>query len=111
MLLFHGGVSAVPGGFLGVDVFFVLSGYLVTAEDITEREATHVALVSSLNAEREALERLREAERQALDIVMRGIPGYMAIDRMSAPATASASSTPLARSSCLSTERAEPRVR
>ena len=30
VLLFHGGVALFAGGFLGVEVFFVVSGYLIT---------------------------------------------------------------------------------
>lgn len=31
VVLFHYGIAGVPGGFVGVDVFFVISGYLITA--------------------------------------------------------------------------------
>ena len=41
VVLFHSGLSAVPGGYIGVDVFFVISGFVITGVLLRERSTTN----------------------------------------------------------------------
>jgi peptidoglycan/LPS O-acetylase OafA/YrhL len=41
VIAYHLDISGIPGGFLGVDIFFVLSGFLVTDLIIARRKSEH----------------------------------------------------------------------
>ncbi|MCJ2035715.1 acyltransferase family protein [Methylobacterium sp. J-068] len=41
VLAFHAGMPALSGGFVGVDVFLVISGYVITAKILADVEAGH----------------------------------------------------------------------
>ncbi|HEX5055627.1 MAG TPA: acyltransferase family protein [Gammaproteobacteria bacterium] len=45
VILFHAGFHAFSGGFVGVDVFFVISGYLITSIIIAEKQAGSFTLL------------------------------------------------------------------
>jgi peptidoglycan/LPS O-acetylase OafA/YrhL len=40
VVAFHAGATALPGGFIGVDVFYVISGFLITTILVREAEKT-----------------------------------------------------------------------
>jgi peptidoglycan/LPS O-acetylase OafA/YrhL len=46
VILFHAGYSAFSGGYVGVDVFFVISGYLITTIILAEKEKGTFSLVN-----------------------------------------------------------------
>ena len=46
VILFHAGFQAFAGGFVGVDVFFVISGYLITSIIVSEMQAGSFSVVN-----------------------------------------------------------------
>ena len=52
VVAFHAAVPAVPGGFVGVDVFFVISGFLITGLLVDELRATGTLSLTAFYARR-----------------------------------------------------------
>jgi peptidoglycan/LPS O-acetylase OafA/YrhL len=46
VILFHSGVELFPGGYVGVDIFFVISGYLITSIILAEMQAGRFSLIN-----------------------------------------------------------------
>jgi peptidoglycan/LPS O-acetylase OafA/YrhL len=46
VILFHAGFETFSGGFVGVDVFFVISGYLITTIIVAELERGHFSIIN-----------------------------------------------------------------
>lgn len=46
VILFHAGFTTFGGGFVGVDIFFVISGYLITSIIVTEIELGSFSLIA-----------------------------------------------------------------
>lgn len=46
VILFHAGLVAFSGGFVGVDIFFVISGYLITTIILTEKDKGTFSIVN-----------------------------------------------------------------
>lgn len=51
VILFHAGLKQVSGGFVGVDVFFVISGFLITSILIGEIEKGSFSLINFMREE------------------------------------------------------------
>ncbi len=46
VMLFHGGLTVLSGGFVGVDIFFVISGFLITSIIFKEIEAGKFSFIN-----------------------------------------------------------------
>ncbi len=73
VMAYHGGVTGLRGGFLGVDIFFVLSGYLITTLLLVEFSSTQTIALLAFWA--------RRARRllPALGVLLLGVLLYSAI--------------------------------
>ena len=44
VILFHAGLKFLSGGFIGVDIFFVISGYLITMKILEDLDSNNFCL-------------------------------------------------------------------
>jgi peptidoglycan/LPS O-acetylase OafA/YrhL len=80
VVLFHAGLGPFPGGFVGVDVFFVISGFLITGLLLRERERTGRIGLASFYARR--VRRLLPAALVAVAVLLPAASAVLApLDR------------------------------
>jgi len=68
VLAFHGGASWMTGGYVGVSVFFTLSGYLITSLLLAEHDSTGTVALGPFYARR--MKRLLPASLVCLALVL-----------------------------------------
>ena len=73
VLLCHAGVGFAAGGYVGVDVFFVISGFVITRMLVAELDATGRLSLSGFYARR-----VKRLMPQALTVMRRGGRGGLA---------------------------------
>ena len=84
VLLFHASIPGFKGGFVGVDVFFVISGFLITGMLLREYETTGKISLGNFYARR--LRRLLPAS--ALVLVVTLIASILFLPPLSIPPVA-----------------------
>lgn len=84
VVLFHAGVPGLSGGFVGVDVFFVISGFVITGVLLRERQSTGGTSIIGFYGRR--VRRILPAA--TLCILVTVVSAYMVVSRAAGTATA-----------------------
>ncbi|SDI77950.1 Peptidoglycan/LPS O-acetylase OafA/YrhL, contains acyltransferase and SGNH-hydrolase domains [Frankineae bacterium MT45] len=81
VVLYHCGITAIPGGYVGVDVFFVISGFLITSLLVREFETGGRISISDFYARR--FRRILPAATVVLIVTVAASALFLPITRIS----------------------------